>query len=171
MCKHRVHPTAEFPAIYVVSCRKIFLTRDFYTTTGEAQEADYESVKICPELFLLLCEGSRLLGNTAGCSSQPPASLLSLQLSPIYLPHNTHTPFFFFFFFFCTVLGDILSLCLCILQMKQKLTIFIGVCSYCLFQGSKFQPLVRSCTQLLLLESYSVFSDTLVESHRERKVK
>lgn len=40
---YTTRPATQFPAIHTVSCRDIIQTGYFHATTGEAQEADYES--------------------------------------------------------------------------------------------------------------------------------
>lgn len=84
-------------------------------------------VKICAELLRLLQEETRLSEDTTCCSSQPPASHLPLQLPPAHLPQTLC--------FFCTVLADhfvlVYEINLCLLQRKQKVSIFTGFCDYC----------------------------------------
>ena len=103
-----------------------------------------QRVEVCSELFLLLWEGSRFSRNTACCSGQPQEEL---QLSPVCLPYTV--------FFFCAILDDhfvcIYEINQCILQQKQKLSIFTGICIYFLLQEKKRKEKKRKKKKTLSL--------------------
>lgn len=76
---------------------------------------------VCLELFLLLLKESRLLEYTTCCFSQPlspPAVSYLPATDPILLLHSD--PFLLAY-----------EKYLCLLQKKQKLSCFTGVCGYC----------------------------------------
>lgn len=93
-CAHTVHPTAEFPAIYVVSRRKIILTRDFHATTGEAQEADYES-ELKSALSSSFCSVKE--ADCKGILLAAPVSLQPASFPSSCLLSTCHITAFFFF--------------------------------------------------------------------------
>lgn len=127
-CMHTTRPATEFPAIHAVSCGEIIQTGCFCATTGEAQEGDYESesqnlpgaLPSAPGREQAVGEYLLLLQAASSHPPSPPAVS--------YPPAQT-------IFFFCTLLGDhfvlLYDINLCVLQRKQKLSIFTGFCGYC----------------------------------------
>lgn len=124
---HVHHAPSDRILSHLRCLRQIVLTGCFCATAEEAQEADYESeIQNLPGAPPSAPVRDQAVGGYH-LLLQPPASRLPLQLPPAHLPQT--------FFFFCTVLGDrfvlVYEINLCVLQRKQKVSIFTGLCGYC----------------------------------------